>query len=498
VYGSVRDAQGMPVPGASVHLETKQGSLPPVVSDADGKYRYAAIEPGLYTIGAEKSGYSESRIGPFALNRGQARSIDIVLNSKPVAEVGTSAAKPEFYDEPQFIVAGVADTASHGGHGSDRVGRTAQSLAADISGSGKSSQLAGASAGEESALRAEIARTPQSFAANRRLGILLLQSGKAEEAVTYLERAHSFQPSDEASARELAQVYTEIGRYKEAESTLTALLAKKDAADLHHLLGDIQEKQKNPVAAVHEYQRAAELEASETNLFDWGAELLTHRALEPSISVFKRGNRMYPQSARMLVGLGVAWYASGSFAQAVEYLCQAADINPADPNPYLVLGRIQVEESASSQEILKRMERFAQLHPQNAQANYYYAVSLLKQGRAGIAPDVSAKIESLLDKAVRLDSELAPGFLQLGILYEQRSELAKAIAAYEQAAHLDPQLGDARYRLAQAYRRTGEKVKAEQELASYKEISRRAEEQVEQQAREIPQFVYTLRDSKTR
>jgi hypothetical protein len=63
---------------------------------------------------------------------------------------------------------------------------------------------------------------------------------------------------------------------------------------------------------------------------------------------------------------------------------------------------------------------------------------------------------------------------------------------------LDPQLGDARYRLAQAYRRTGEKVKAEQELASYKEISRRAEEQVEQQAREIPQFVYTLRDSKTR
>ena len=61
-----------------------------------------------------------------------------------------------------------------------------------------------------------------------------------------------------------------------------------------------------PLAAVREYQRAVELDANEPNLFDWGAELLVHRAVEPAIEVFTKGNRLYPQSSRMLLGLAAA------------------------------------------------------------------------------------------------------------------------------------------------------------------------------------------------
>jgi hypothetical protein len=50
----------------------------------------------------------------------------------------------------------------------------------------------------------------------------------------------------------------------------------------------------NPLEAVREYQRAAELDASEQYLFDWGTELLTHRALEPAAEVFTKGNRLFP------------------------------------------------------------------------------------------------------------------------------------------------------------------------------------------------------------
>ena len=75
--------------------------------------------------------------------------------------------------------------------------------------------------------------------------------------------------------------------------------------------------------------------------------------------------------------------------------------------------------------------------------------------------------------------------------------LARAVESYEAAIHTDPQLREAHYHLAQLYRRTGERAKAEQELAAYNRISREVLDQNEREAHEIPQFVYTLRDSKS-
>ena len=199
----------------------------------------------------------------------------------------------------------------------------------------------------------------------------------------------------------------------------------------------------------------------------------------------------------MLVGLGVAWYASGSPDLAAKYVCQASDLNPHDPNPYLALGRMQIVEGAGAQEVLERLKRFVQLQPDSPQANYYYAVSLWKQTRSSLGPEEFRRVKTLLEKAVRLDPKLAVGFLQLGVLYEDRGSLPEAISAYQSAVAADSQLGEARYPLAQAYRRAGENLKAQQEFASYQEISRQQEEQAEREARAIPQFVYTLRDSKS-
>ena len=133
----------------------------------------------------------------------------------------------------------------------------------------------------------------------------------------------------------------------------------------------IEEKQGDPLQAVHAYQHAAETNPSESNFFDWGAELLVHHAVEPAIEVFTKGHRLFPDSARMLVGLGVSWYARGSYEQAALRLCEASDLNPGDPNPYLFLGKIQSVETAQSEGLVSRLQRFARLQPENALANYY-------------------------------------------------------------------------------------------------------------------------------
>jgi tetratricopeptide (TPR) repeat protein len=498
VQGTVRDARGAPVAQATVHIAAR-GELRSisVQTDSKGSYRCSSLGAGEYSIRVEKSGYNDANFGPFALREGQSTTIELTLSAASEKPGGHAAEAPQFFDQPQFTVAGVTDASNHGGHGSDAVSRTTQTLTHDVTTLDTQPAAAASAAETEASLRGVLAQDPANFDANRRLGTLLVASGKSGEALPFLENAHQLQRDDPESARELAKAYAAVGKNREARAAAEEQLARQDsAADLHHLLAELDEREQHPLEAVREYQRAAELDPSESNLFDWGTELLTHRTLQPAIEIFTRGVRLYPKSSRMLVGLGVAWYASGSAEQAGRYICQASDLNPEDPNPYRILGKMAVAETAISPEVVERMSRFRKLDPESAPANYYYAVALWKQTRDARSVNSLRQVQSLLDKARQLDPKLASASLQLGILYEERHDLPRAIAAYQEAVATDPQLREAHYRLAQLYRRTGEKQRAEQELAAYNRISREVAAQNEREAHEIPQFVYTLRDSK--
>lgn len=260
----------------------------------------------------------------------------------------------------------------------------------------------------------------------------------------------------------------------------------------HHQLAEMDEKEGKPLDAVREYQRAAELDPSETNLFDWGSELLLHRAAEPAIEVFTEGNRLFPQSARMLTALGTAWYAQGSAPQAAQRLCEASDLNPGDPEPYLFMGKIEDVESLRSEAIAQRLKRFAELQPNNEWANYYYAISLWKQWRSSEDLSQLGPIKALLEKAVQLDPKLGLAWLQLGILDAEQRDFAKAISAYERAIAETPRLEQAHYRLAQAYRESGEVAKARIEVQLYQQIHKEKADEAARQRHEMQQFVYQL------
>ena len=496
VHGYVRDSTRRPVANATVVLIL--GSLgqdetvgPPIQvthTDSEGHYRFAAIRAGQYTLRAEMVGYDGATIGPGNLRQKETVEIDLFLASTRTSELpgarprtpaaGKPTQAPEFFDEPQFTVAGVTQATSSGGHGSDTILRTTEALAkatASLSKDSAASSRAAISAATERSLRDAVAREPETFEANRRLGEFLADHEKAAEAAPFLERASLLNPNDPES---------------------------------HHALADAEEKLGKPLEAVREYQRAAELDPSEPNLFDWGTELLTHRALEPAAEVFTNGTRLFPTSVRMLIAIGVAWDARGSYDHAAQCLAKASDLAPDNPTPYLFLGRMQSVEATPSEGSLERLKRFAQLQPDNALANYYYAVALWKQPAVSVDSNVernadrnkerSTRVESLLQKAVHLDPKLGAAYLQLGILYSQRADFSRAISAYQKAievsSELDETLEVAHYRLAQAYLRTGDKVKAQQELQLHDRIAKTIQEHHEHERREIQQFVIALRN----
>jgi tetratricopeptide (TPR) repeat protein len=517
LQGSVLDSSGHPIAGATVYLQEDGAQTLSARTDSEGSYRFSALGDGVYSLRAEMAGYVVASFGPCALGPKETKRVDLTLetstastpqNHSPGTSSGTSEAeKPPYFDEPQFTVAGVTEAMNPGGHGSNTVLQTTEALAKETASLGipavktesGNSRISASSpslstTGEES-LRMQAEHEPGNFELNYRLGKMLVDERKAREALQYLERASQLNPVDYESAYELALAHADAGQYERAHAEARTLLGRpnepvRQQAELHHLMGNIEERLGNPLEAVHEYQRAAELDPSEPNLFDWGTDLLIHRAFEPAIEVFVQGNRLFPRSSRMLAGLGVAWYARGAYDQAAQRVCEASDLNPGDPNPYLFLGKMQTVDSMQSNCVVERLGRFLRLQPENAMANYYYALGLSRQEGD---VDKLAQAESLLEKAVRLDPKLAAAYLQLGVLYSQQGGTSKAISAYQEAIEANPQLAEAHYRLGQLYSRAGEKLKAQAELRIYEQLSKKTAEESERERREIQQFVYTLK-----
>jgi tetratricopeptide (TPR) repeat protein len=257
---------------------------------------------------------------------------------------------------------------------------------------------------------------------------------------------------------------------------------------LHSLLAEVRESEGKPVDAVREYQRAAELEPSEENLFAWGAELLLHHAYVPASEVFVKGHREYPKSVRMLVGLGSAAYAQDLNEQAARWLLEAIQLEPSDPRPYLFLGKVQEVAKSEPQEWVGVFRRFVELQPKDAWGHYYYAVALEKQRRGGRD---FAERETQLQKAIGIDLRFGDAYLKLGLLEEEKGELAKAVALLEKVVEFTELPDEAHLRLAQVYRRMGETEKARGESELYEKVAAKKKEKMERERRELGEFVFT-------
>jgi tetratricopeptide (TPR) repeat protein len=348
-------------------------------------------------------------------------------------------------------------------------------------------------AGEQFKKAAEL--DPQSFDTNHNLGEFYVQSKKIADAVPFLERAERIDPSSYDNGYDLSLAYLVSGRLADARRQIEDLLKQKNTAELHNLLGEVEEKDEKFVQAANEYELAAHADPSESNLFDWGSELLLHRTLGPAIEVFQDATQRYPSSQRLAIGLGMALYAHGNYDDAVKSLLRAADLNPSDPGCYLFLSRAYDSSPGQADEVIQRFRRFAELQPRNGQALYYYAMSLWKGKRAQDPTLDLHQIETLLKNSIELDPKLAESHLQLGNLYSDQSKYAEAIPEYVRALDLDPDLGDAHYRLGQAYVRTGQKGPAQEQLEVYQKLRERHLADIEKQRAEIRQFVYAAKDS---
>ena len=516
IEGTVRDAVGKPVAGASVRLLEESGpSSVESQTNAEGIFSFRAVRAGMYSVKLEKSGFRDLVEKSIKLDPAEKKHCDFVLQAPTTtaSSIASSALSViELDDRPSFTVAGITDSTAGGGHGSETRMRTGEALAKATLNleSGESAEITGAPprAGEngpeahtsESELRAALRQSPRGFEANHNLGEFYLHSRKCPEAISFLQTAYQTNPADHVNAFDLALALSACEQFSKAREQVNQMLAndkelgRQDEASLRRLLGDLDERLDDPLAAAREYERATGLDSSEQNYFAWGTELLLHRAAAPAVAVFARGARLHPDSARILAGLGAALYTSGSAEEAAQRLCEASDLDPSGPAPYLFLGKMQEAASASLPCAEQKLARFARDQPENALANYYYAIVLWKRDRGSENSNVLAHAIALLQKSAAIDPKFDLANLQLGNIYLARGALQEALAAYQKSVAANPGNSEAHYRLGLTYKRLGEEAKAQREFSEYKQLNQAQAAAVERERRELRQFLFVLKD----
>ncbi len=449
LHGVVRDAAGRAVADAHVTL---RGDSPAVfreeITDAAGQFSFKGVATGTVSLTASRGSLQSVTVVATIATHGEQQSVVLVLGGPQTKALATQElSQPmQFADQPDFAIAAVTDWTAAGGHGSDSSLRTSEALTHEA-----------------------VNLKPAS-----------------------VESAASGSSSGEANADDLAKALGYGGNSTEARDHVRQLLAQNETAELHRMEGELDEKLGDSLAAVQAFQQATRMDPSEANYFAWGSELLVHRAVWQAKEVFDEGTKRYPQSVRMLTARGVDLFAGALYDEAALDLCRASDLDAESVDPYLFMGKIEIEAPNPLPCVVERLARFEKLQPTNSLANYYYAMALKKQQGHDADPQDVGQVKDLLTRAVTLDPKCAKGYLELGNLSASDKQWVQAIDLYLKAIETDPDLSDAHYRLGVAYERAGEQDKAKEQFQLHEAIASRQAAEIQRQREAVKQFVVVL------
>ena len=312
---------------------------------------------------------------------------------------------------------------------------------------------------------------PDSFEANHQLGEFYLSVGDLKTGIPYLEKAQKLKPEDYANGYDLAVAYLEAKSPGPARSLLQDMLRRKDTAELHNLLGEADEALGDPTSAVKEYQLAAHMDPNEKNIFDWGNELLLHDTVEPAIEVFKRGVCALSQLSADVHRLGHRLLFPQPLRRSDRGALPRFRPEPLGPAA-LPVSRQDVQRFGG--EGRRGPEAHEAVHgdqpKQRAGLLLLRPQFLERCARGGQGVVDLAEVEALLRKSISLDPRLADAHLQLGVLLQDQHRDQEAIPEFKAAIRFKPDDPDAHYRLAQAYVRTGDKERSQEEFQLYDKL----------------------------
>jgi hypothetical protein len=123
VRGTVADASGKPIAGATISIKNDAGASQSATTDTKGKYRIGSLATGTYTISVTANGFKKFEVGGIPLAAGDSVPLDVLMEpsvSERAAEPVQAASANEPVQEPAPAQEGIASVSGTVADGSSK------------------------------------------------------------------------------------------------------------------------------------------------------------------------------------------------------------------------------------------------------------------------------------------------------------------------------------------------------------------------------------------
>ena len=298
---------------------------------------------------------------------------------------------------------------------------------------------------------------PQLLLYHRLKASIASGNGGHATAAAEMEKAVQLDPQNRDLLIATAVAQVRAGLLDGALASAQIAQGIQDTAALENLIGDIQEKRGDSLAAVHSYQAAIQLAPdNEEYRLSLGLELLRHHTFEPAILVLEQAAKQFPASLKTQVALALGYFLVNRDKDATEVLLTAMRLESGREFVLNYLGDLLVEQGEIPDgSVVKQVCGDAQSHPDSGRAQAVCGGLLLRLQIDRGDTTQHAEMLARLRKAVRLSPQDPAGRCQLGKALELDQDWQNARKEMEECVRLRPDSTEWHYRLARIYLRLG-------------------------------------------
>jgi tetratricopeptide (TPR) repeat protein len=379
-------------------------------------------------------------------------------------------------------------------------------------------------ANAEAEFKIELATNPNDFFSNYYLGITCIFQRKWELAVDYLKTASRIQPNNPDPYFQLGQAYQELRKHDQAIEVLTKAIdlnpnlahnkfqvttahyrlaqsllqtgqteaGRKElqvASELKARAFETTQKQamgasrvpdenyQTPQASLDQKTRS-ELEANETQLtkiisalhnslglVQAGRQNLTGAAVE-----FRLAKKWNPQQVGLDYNLGLAYFRSELYRDALAPLESEIKANPANTQARWLLGLSYFHTSGYAKAV-ELLQDVLTSESTNVELWYGLASSLIRQQQIDTAEHAIERM-TVLTTANPNNVRLAQVRYELGKALLQQANVAGAISNLEIAVKLEPENALFHYELGRAYTAAGRREEGKRENETFNRLKK--------------------------
>jgi tetratricopeptide (TPR) repeat protein len=336
------------------------------------------------------------------------------------------------------------------------------------------------------ALRRSVALDAKNAKTFSSLGHALYLDKQPLEAAKAFSKAAALDPANTDDAYNWSVALYDAHNDAQAIDVLRRIPEAQRGEAVEGLWGDAEERRGQYKEAVAHLQRAAALNPNEANTYAVAVELLRHWSWEPAMAITQFGVQKFPESRRLQVANGIAYFGAGKYIEAAAIFGTLLARDPTNESFGSLLGRSCAATGGAASPQCDSLVEFAEKHPGNAQTDVWAAVSLLHQPSAEQHLD---QVQHLLEEAIARDPKLPEAFYELGVLQQQRFAWAASAVSLKRAIELRPKFAEAHYRLSRAYSHTGEPELARREIALQQQYSQQEKDESNASLKEVTIFL---------